>query len=529
MITELTAPDIVLTDKFFALASPEDVADLLELKSYAFLQHLIFILPSSKRYKEFVIPKRRGGKRYLLEPSPNLKIVQKKLSYVLQLVYKPKRSVHGYVNGRSIVTNAIQHVGRRYLLNIDLEDFFPSIHFGRVRGMFMSYPYNFNGRVATTLAQICSLRNCLPQGAPTSPIISNMVCAKLDSELQKLAKQHRCYYTRYADDLTFSTSIKQFPTALAVSIVEGKRLRVEAGNELSEVINRNGFTINVKKIRLQKHSQRQEVTNLTTNEFVNVNRKFIRQIRAMLHAWRKFGYVAAEIEFRNEYNKKPPNKPYKKQPSFKNVIKGKIEFVQMVRGKNDRIFIMINNQAAQLERIQNIEPYQFQILEDEDHEIVSLIASGETEWVEFKEGACLDPHTGENNKKNMSHKILRAVASLINSKVEGRVLIGIKDNGAITGVEREYALADPSKVNWDGYELYLTNFLNDSLSIENAHNFFKISRHAINDKIVCCISTRMADKPVLVHEKLYIRSGNQSKEIKGTEKVDFILKWATSS
>ncbi|MBK8904028.1 MAG: putative DNA binding domain-containing protein [Anaerolineaceae bacterium] len=475
MTIKLTSTDTVLTDKFFALTSPEDVADLLELKSYSFLEYLIFILPSSKRYREFIIPKRRGGKRYLLEPIPNLKIVQKKLSYVLQLIYKPKHAVHGYVNGKSIVTNATQHIGRRYLLNIDLEDFFPSIHFGRVRGMFMSYPYNFNGRVATTLAQICSLRNCLPQGAPTSPIISNMICAKMDSELQKLAKQHRCYYTRYADDLTFSTSIKQFPPAMVVTLVESKRLRVEVGIELSEIINRNGFNVNMSKIRLQKDSQRQEVTNLTTNEFVNVNRKYIRQIRAMLHAWRKFGYVAAENEYRNVYNKKPPDKPYKNAPSLKRVIKGKIDFVKMVRGQEDKLFIKLNNQAAQLERAERIEPYFFDILQEPDHELMTVIANGETDLVEFKEGACVNPHTGKDDKRNMSSKILRAVASLMNSKSNGVVLIGVADNGAISGVEREYSVANPAKANWDGYELYLNNLLNDSLSVENAYKYFNIS------------------------------------------------------
>lgn len=529
MVTQLTASDTALIDKFFALTNPEDVADLLELKSYAFLEHLLFILPSSKRYREFVIPKRSGGKRQLLEPSPNLKIAQKKLSYVLQLVYKPKLSVHGFVQGKSIVTNASQHVGRRYLLNVDLEDFFPSIHFGRVRGMFMAHPYSFNGRVATTLAQICSLQDCLPQGAPTSPIISNMICAKMDSELQKLAREYRCYYTRYADDLTFSTSIKQFPTALAVPILDSNGLHFGVGVELNEIIIKNGFNVNGNKIRLQKESQRQTVTNLTTNKFVNVNRKFIRQIRAMLHAWRKFGYIEAEQEYRNVYNKKPPDKPYKTQPSFKRVLKGKIEFVKMVRGQEDKLFIKLNNQAAQIERVEKIEPYYFDILQDPDHELMSLIAKGETELVEFKEGACVNPHTGEEDKKNMSSKVLRAVASLMNSKLNGIVLIGVADNGAISGVEREYSTADPGKANWDGYELYLNNLLNDSLSIENAHQYFKISSHLANGKTICRISTKKTDRPVLVSNKLFVRSGAQSKEIKDSEKVDFILKWNASS
>src|SRR5690606_8958560 len=128
-------------------------------------------------------------------PTESLKIIQQKLNQVLQLVYKPKLSTHGFVNNRSIVTNADAHIKKkkhRYILNVDIKDFFPSINFGRVRGMFMAPPYNQPEHVATVLAQICCSNNELPQGAPTSPIVSNMICAQMDSQLQQLAKPHRC-------------------------------------------------------------------------------------------------------------------------------------------------------------------------------------------------------------------------------------------------------------------------------------------------------------------------------------------------
>ena len=99
-----------------------------------------------------------------------------------------KSSSHGFVFGRSIATNSKRHVRKKFVLNLDLEDFCPTINFGRVRGLFMSFPFHFNAEVATLLAQICTFDNHLPQGAPTSPIISNFICSKLDSEMSRFSK-----------------------------------------------------------------------------------------------------------------------------------------------------------------------------------------------------------------------------------------------------------------------------------------------------------------------------------------------------
>jgi RNA-directed DNA polymerase len=239
-----------------------------------------------------------------------------------------------------------------------------------------AHPYNLNYKVATVLAQICSQPTGLPQGAPTSPIVSNMLCARMDSQLQTLAKRHYCYYTRYADDLTFSTSRRKFPAALAAVVTDDEARYLRVGDDLRSIINDNGFKINEQKVRLQTRNKRQEVTGLTTNEFVNVNRKYIRQIRAMLHAWKKHGYAAAENEYQRKYCYKQPDKPYKKSASFQQVVKGKIEFVGMVRGREDRIFIRLNNQAAHLERDSTLVPYLFSLLEDPDDEISTLIAGG---------------------------------------------------------------------------------------------------------------------------------------------------------
>src|SRR5262249_12781804 len=152
-------------------------------------------------------------------------------------------------------------------------------------GVLKARPYEIGERAATAIAQLCCHKDRLPQGAPTSPIVSNMVCAKLDGELRRLAEAHRCTYTRYADDITVSTSKKQFPSELATPLGEGTKATV--GSALRRVVEGNGFEVNLEKVRLQSGFHRQQVTGLVVNRRPNVRRVFISQIRAMLHAWEK--------------------------------------------------------------------------------------------------------------------------------------------------------------------------------------------------------------------------------------------------
>lgn len=339
MSLKLTASDEELRNQFSALQTRADIAKLLDIEESRLIYHL-YVVPPNKRYRSFQISKRSGGTRGILAPATALKIIQQKLNQVLQVAYKPKPQAHGFLPGKSIVTNARIHPKQKFILNVDIRDFFPSINFGRVRGMFMAAPYTLSPEVATILAQVCCFNNQLPQGAPTSPIVSNMICAKMDSQLLRLAQEHRCIYTRYADDLTFSTSMPYFPTALAR--YSDRTGQVELGEQLIQVIHGNGFEINANKIRLQTKKQRQEVTGLTVNKFPNVKRRLIRQIRAMLHAWKEYGLEAAESEFHNKYDKKHRS-PNRKKPAFKKVILGKVEFLGMVRGKDDPIYLRFRN------------------------------------------------------------------------------------------------------------------------------------------------------------------------------------------
>ncbi|WP_069789407.1 reverse transcriptase domain-containing protein (plasmid) [Cyanobacterium sp. IPPAS B-1200] len=335
-----------LKNDFYQLKTPLDVAKLLNIPHKRLVYHL-YLVDSQRRYKTFTIPKKSGGQRQISTPITALKIIQQKLNQVLQAVYQVKPSVHGFVQDKNIVTNAKAHAKKRYVLNLDLENFFPSVNFGRVRGMFMAIPYHLPPDVATILAQICCQNNELPQGAPTSPIVTNMICGKMDSQLQRLAKDCKATYTRYADDITFSTTLKNFSTDLAYVVNEGEAEKVVLGDLLSGIIRENGFNVNEKKTRLQTKGNHQEVTGLTTNQFPNVDRRYVRQVRAMLHAWAKFGLEAAQKEFEEKYNHKARFSG-KQIPHFQDVLKGKVEFIGMVKGKDDLIYQKYINEYKQL-------------------------------------------------------------------------------------------------------------------------------------------------------------------------------------
>jgi RNA-directed DNA polymerase len=165
----------------------------------------------------------------------------------------------------------------------------------------------------------------------------------MDSQLQWLAKDCKSTYTRYADDITFSTTLPKFPNKLAYVLTGQDTEKVFIGNRLLAIIHENGFEVNEQKIRLQVKGNHQEVTGLTTNLFPNVNRKYVRQVRAMLYAWAKFGLESAENEYFEKYLLKSRS-PLKETLKFQKVLRGKIEFIGMVKGKEDSIYQKYINQ-----------------------------------------------------------------------------------------------------------------------------------------------------------------------------------------
>jgi len=336
-----------LRKEFLSLTTQRDVASLLEV-SYERLAYHIYQVSDAEKYHVFKVQKKSGKLRYISAPSTALKIIQRKLSQVLYSVYRPNRAVHGFVPAQSIVTNAKQHARKRFVFNVDLKDFFSSIHYGRVRGVFMAPPYHLPAKVATVLAQICCFDNKLPQGAPTSPVVSNMVCARLDSQLKKLAKEMRCTYTRYADDITFSTTISRFPHDCCYINVssDGGEFKSSVGNRLLRTIEDNGFKVNIEKTRLQHKTRHQEVTGLTVNQFPNVKRSFIREIDLMLRIWERDGLIESQKSFVKKRMKEVS--PSEEIPFFAEVIRGKINFLGMVRGKDNKIYLKYLNKYKSL-------------------------------------------------------------------------------------------------------------------------------------------------------------------------------------
>ena len=283
------------------------------------LTYLIYKVPDSKRYKSFEIPKRNGEKRQITAPNKYLKALQRKLADKLNEVYPGRAEVHGYSKGRNTYSGAKQHLHKRWIVNIDLEDFFPSIHFGRVKGMFQARPFSFDAQMSRELANICCCGQSLPQGAPTSPVISNLICWKLDNQLHAIAKEAHCIYTRYADDITFSTNQKELPSLIGEIDGDGQ---IHLSQKLLTIIDENRFRINVNKVRYACRNNRQEVTGLIVNGRVpNVRRTYVRQVRAMLNACEKYGVDAAAEEHFNKFC--PGRNPDNKSVSFMREIVGK--------------------------------------------------------------------------------------------------------------------------------------------------------------------------------------------------------------
>jgi RNA-directed DNA polymerase len=272
------------------------VATLLQFQPKA-LAYILYKKPLLSKYSSFDVPKRGGGVRKVNAPSPELKLLQRRLSDLLQNCIDEinhgrkwkDQLAHGFKRHRSIITNATKHQKRRYVFNIDLQDFFPTINFGRIRGFFIK-DVNFllHPKVATILAQIACHENGLPQGAPCSPVISNLVGHVLDIRLCKLASAHGCTYSRYADDLTFSTNKPDFPPSLAHRTA-GEVHKWEVGDMLQAALTSAGFAINPTKTRMQYRDSRQAVTGLVVNRKVNIRTEYRRVVRAMAHRLFKTG------------------------------------------------------------------------------------------------------------------------------------------------------------------------------------------------------------------------------------------------
>ena len=250
------------------------------------LTGLLYGVKIENCYSSFVIKKKNGDDRTINAPNKSLKFVQRKLArlfverqkqFFLEKNIKNNIS-HAFLKGKGIKTNAVPHRNKKYVLNLDLENFFGMINFGRVQGFFKKNTYFKLPEIATIIAQLTCYKGSLPQGAPTSPIISNLICQILDQRILALCKKFRLTYTRYADDLTFSTNDNNF-----------KKKYNEFLEELESIINHSGFKINSKKTHFQEYNGRQLVTGLSVNKKINVKKEFYKKTRSMAHTLYKTG------------------------------------------------------------------------------------------------------------------------------------------------------------------------------------------------------------------------------------------------
>ena len=352
MNRQLTRDDVDLRERFFSLRNVRDVADLLEVPLGTLNWHL-YRRHVDRSYTAFRIAKKCGGHRSISTPVTPLKMLQEKLSRVLYLAYSTKPPVHGFAHHRSIVSNASRHVGKPYILNIDIADFFPSITFPRLHGMFKAKPYNLPERVAAVLAHMCCYKQKLPQGAPTSPVVSNMLCAQMDSQLRGLARSVRWEYTRYADDMSFSpaTEKKYLPQKLLDVTYSDGVMHVDVGDAVRAIVEANHFHLNEEKARFLRSHRTQLVTGLVVNQRVNVRKRWMSDLRGMVWAWEKHGLKAAEARFLQDYCHKRANArdPGSYGPSFPSVVQGKLAFLSSVRGEDDAQYRFLQNRVDKLQ------------------------------------------------------------------------------------------------------------------------------------------------------------------------------------
>ena len=245
--------------------SIKDLMKLLEMEDYEF--EMINV-----HYRKHDIPKKTGGARTLHIPSKNLKKVQKKILNKILYTHKVHPCSYAYRKGKSIVDNARIHCDSQVLIKMDIRDFFPSVKSEKVKFVFLKL--GWNEEAANKLTELCSWKNGLPQGAPTSPALSNIILFELDKKLFSMARGFGARYSRYADDLTFS--LKDDDAVRVRSIIKLTQLAVE----------KEGFRINFKKgkINVLRNHQRQKVCGITVNsKKPTLSRKERRKLRAIRH------------------------------------------------------------------------------------------------------------------------------------------------------------------------------------------------------------------------------------------------------
>jgi retron-type reverse transcriptase len=284
------------------------------------LAHLLDLSPdrlgrlartTDRRYFSYTIPKRDGSDRTIHAPNPELKNVQRLILDNILSFAPLSAPAEGFRRERSIVTNGRRHVGKKVVVKLDIKDFFPSITVERIFGLYLAMGYPRS--VASLLTDLTTYQGALPTGAPTSPVLSNLVCRRLDRRLSGVGVKMDFEYSRYADDLTFSSQNPGMVRLLPF---------------LQEVIAEEGFVVKKPKTRIQRSGGQQKVTGIVVNRRTNIARKEIRTLRAIIHNCKK-GDIRQQA---SQYaaSRGMGNSQDFPLSSFKASLRGKIDHVRRV-------------------------------------------------------------------------------------------------------------------------------------------------------------------------------------------------------
>lgn len=312
------------------------------------LQYLAYNRKVSKinHYHTFELEKKSGGKRKISAPKPKLKEIQ---TWILEnILHKIPYTIeaHGFIKERSIVTNAQPHINKDIVVNIDLKDFFPTVTYKRVKGLF--HKIGYSEEIATILSLLCTYSEInettldgvtyyvqsgerkLPQGSPASPAISNLIVYKMDKKISGLAKKLNFSYTRYADDMSFSTTHENSQNVSRLLHFTKK------------IIESEGFVIHPDKVHVMRKGMQQKVTGVVVNKKLNVDRIQLRKFRAVLHNIEKNGWK---------------DQKWGKAIHVINAIEGYINYVYMVNPEKGTAFkqklknIITQHGQPQIEKI----------------------------------------------------------------------------------------------------------------------------------------------------------------------------------
>lgn len=338
-------------DDLLTIRTMSDLGRLLGVSTDVLKPYCFHKVPDA--YRSFEIPKKKGGTREILRPNDELMMIQRNLANHLSELYKPHHSVHSFVPSRNVLTNALSHIGQDWVFRVDIRDFFPSI---KLRAVIQALIRSgITNNVASMVSYLCTHQESLPQGAPTSPVLSNMVFHPCDVLIMQLCSKLDCVYTRYADDLTFSHCRSVAPTEIHRAS-ETMTARVVPGDALVAILAKAGFTINFDKTRLSSKHEKQEVVGVVVNPLrlgvsslrpdkrakkrpdtgigpVSLSRCKLRFIRSALHRLETQGYQQAEVWYGEKII---PNRGKRDETLLQKHLAGSLSYAVMINGLGHR-------------------------------------------------------------------------------------------------------------------------------------------------------------------------------------------------